>query len=44
MRDDAEYFVCRPFAVAKSDLELLVAPGLRFGDHGQRLVGSVILY
>jgi hypothetical protein len=30
-------------AVAKTDLELLVAPGLRFGGQGQRLVGSVIL-
>jgi hypothetical protein len=31
------------FAVAKTDLESLVAPGFSFGGQGQRLVGSVIL-
>jgi len=41
--DGAEFFVCQLFAVAKSDLELLVAPGLSFGGQGQRLVGSPIL-
>jgi hypothetical protein len=41
--DGAELFACQLFAVAKSDLESLVAPGFSFGGQGQRLVGSAIL-